>query len=140
MVELSNDDIKCITTFESITGAGVHDCIITENAVVFLIIPGDLGKAIGKKGANITRVRQAFGRQVLIFEDKEDIEQMVRELFAPIPVTHINIHEKMDNKTVYVTVDEKDRGMAIGRNGDRIKTHRQILLRKFNADLRINAR
>lgn len=140
MVELTNDDIKCITTFESITGAAVHDCIIAETAVVFLVAQGDLGKAIGKKGANITRVRQAFGRQVLVFEDRDDIEQMVRELFAPIPITHINIHEKMESKTVYVSVDEKDRGVAIGRNGDRIKIHRQILMRKFNADLRINAR
>lgn len=139
MVEFTNDDIKCISMFESITGAAVHDCIIAESAVVFLVAPGELGKAIGRKGANITRVRQAFGRQVLVFEDKDDIEQMVRELFAPIPVTHINIYEKMDTKTVYVTVDEKDRGSAIGRNGDRIKIHRQILGRKFNADLRINA-
>lgn len=140
MVELTNDDIKCISMFESITGAAVRDCVIADSAVVFLVAPGDLGRAIGKKGANITRVRQAFSRQVLVFEDLDDLEQFVRQLLAPIPITHINMHEKMETKTVYITVDEKDRGTAIGRGGERIKLYRTLLMRKFKCDLRLNAR
>ena len=38
-----------------------------------------------------------------------------------------------------VTVDEADRGAAIGHNGDRIKIHRALLLRKFGCDLRLVA-
>ncbi len=140
MVEFSNDDIKCISIFESITGATALDCILAENAVVFIVAQGDLGRAIGKKGANITRVRQAFMRQVLVFEDNPDIEQFVRSLLAPIPITHINIHEKSDSKTVYVTVEDKDRGTAIGKGGERVKLHRQMLQRKFNCDLKLISR
>lgn len=46
MVELSNDDIKCMGAFESITGAMVMDCLIAENAVAFIVKKGDLGHAL----------------------------------------------------------------------------------------------
>lgn len=137
MVELSHDDIKCIAEFETLTGATVKDCLITPEAVSFIVKQGDLGKAIGKKGSNITRVRQAFARQVLVFEDSDDIGQFIRNLFGQIPVTNINIHEKMESKTAFVSVDERDRGSAIGRDGNRIKTGRQLLMRRFNCDLRL---
>lgn len=137
MVELSNDDIKCIAEFEAATGAAVVDCLIAPEAVSFIVKQGELGKAIGKKGANITRVRQMFARQVLVFEDSPDMEQFIRNLFGTIPVRNINVHEKMDSKTAFVSVDEKDRGSAIGRDGNRIKTGRQLLMRRFNCDLRL---
>ena len=137
MIELSKDDMKCIAAFESLTGAGVRDCLILENAVAFIVSQGDLGKAIGKKGANITRVRNTFARQVLVFEDSDDIQQFIRNLFGAIPVTNINVHEKMESKIAFVTVDEKDRGNAIGRNGDRIKVGRSLLQRRFGCDLRL---
>ncbi|VVC00681.1 KH domain protein [uncultured archaeon] len=137
MVELSKDDLKCIQTFESITGAMVKDCLITDTAVAFIVAAGDLGRAIGKKGAAITRVRQEFARQILVFEDSEDMEQFIRNLFGNIPVKSINVHEKMESKTAFVAVDEQDRGQAIGRNGERIKLGRALLLRRFNCDLRL---
>lgn len=137
MVELSHDDIKCIAEFESLTGATVKDCLIAENAVAFIVKQGDLGRAIGKKGSNITRVRNSFARQVLVFEDSDDLEQFVRNLFGAIAVKNINVHEKMESKTAFVTVDEQDRGSAIGRDGNRIKLGRALLLRRFNCDLRL---
>lgn len=140
MVEINNDDLKALSTFEGLTGASASDVLITESAVVFLVQKEDMGRAIGAKGANITRVRQAFGRQVLIFEDNADMEQFLRALFSPIPITHINLHERSSDKTVYVTVDEKDRGAAIGKGGERIKIQRALLQRKFGCDLRLATR
>jgi N utilization substance protein A len=137
MVELSKDDLRCITEFESVTGAAVVDCLITDAAVAFIVKQGDLGRAIGKKGANITRVRQMFARQVLVFEDSGDMEQFIRNLFGAIPVKNINVHEKMESKIAFVQVDELDRGSAIGKGGERIKLCRALLQRRFGCDLRL---
>ena len=137
MIELTKDDMKCIEEFETQTGAAVVDCLISDAAVAFIVKQGDLGRAIGKKGSNITRVRQAFARQVLVFEDSPDMEQFIRNLFGSIAVKNINVHEKSDSKIAYVTVDEQDRGNAIGRNGDRIKVGRSLLQRRFGCDLRL---
>ncbi len=140
MVEINNDDLKALDTFENLTGATATDVLIMDSAVVFLVARGEMGKAIGAKGANITRVRQAFSRQVLVFEENPDMEQFLRGLFAPIPITTINVHERSNDKTVYVTVDEKDRGAAIGKSGERIKVQRALLQRKFGCDLRLVAK
>ena len=137
MIELSKDDMKCIEEFESQTGAAVVDCLISDAAVAFIVKQGDLGRAIGKKGANITRVRQAFARQVLVFEDSDDMGQFIRNLFGQIPVKNINVHEKMESKIAFVSVDEQDRGSAIGRDGERIKLGRALLQRRFGCDLRL---
>jgi N utilization substance protein A len=137
MIELSKDDMKCIAEFESLTGASVRDCLITDAAVAFIVEKGDLGKAIGKKGANITRVRQAFARQILVFEDADDLEQFVRNLFGAVPIRSMNVHDKMESKIAYAVVDEKDRGSAIGKNGERIKLCRSLLQRRFGCDLRL---
>ena len=137
MIELSKDDIKCITAFESLTGATVKDFLITDSAVAFVVKQGDLGRAIGKKGANITRVRQMFARQVLVFEDSDDVGQFIRNLFGNVQVKNINIHEKMDSKTAFVGVEGQDRGSAIGKNGERIKLCRALLLKRFGCDLRL---
>lgn len=137
MVELSNDELKCIAEFEEMTGAAVKDCVLTPDAVAFIVLKGELGKAIGKHGSNITRVRQRFARQILVFEDADDITQFIRNLFGQVPVRNINVHEKTDSKTAFVSVDDSDRGTAIGRDGNRIKTCRAILMRRFNCDLRL---
>jgi transcription termination/antitermination protein NusA len=137
MVELTNDEMKCIASFESATGATVKDCLITDDAVAFIVKQGDLGRAIGKKGSNITRVRQMFARQVMVFEDAEEMEQFIRNLFGAVPVKNINVHEKMESKIAFVSVDEQDRGSAIGRGGNRIKLGRSLLMRRFNCDLRL---
>ena len=83
------------------------------------------------------QLRQAFARQVLVFEDSDDMEQFIRNLFGQIPVKSINVHEKMESKTAFVSVDEKDRGSAIGRDGERIKLGRALLQRRFGCDLRL---
>ncbi|PIT84443.1 NusA-like transcription termination signal-binding factor [Candidatus Micrarchaeota archaeon CG10_big_fil_rev_8_21_14_0_10_45_29] len=137
MVELTNDDLKALTIFEKLTGASATDLLIGEKSVVFLVAKGDMGRAIGPKGAHITRVRNAFSRQVLVFEESSDMEEFLRAIFSPIAIKNINIHEKNNDKTVYVSVDDKDRGAAIGRNGDRIKLHRELILRKFRCNLRL---
>ena len=74
---------------------------------------------------------------LLVFEDSPDMEQFIRNLFGSIAVKNINVHEKSDSKIAYVTVDEQDRGNAIGRNGDRIKVGRSLLQRRFGCDLRL---
>ncbi|MEM4137593.1 MAG: NusA-like transcription termination signal-binding factor [Candidatus Anstonellaceae archaeon] len=137
MLELSNNELKAISIFEKITGVVPSDVYISPNSVVFFVPFSLMGKAIGKKGSKITKVRQAFARQVLIFEETDNLEQFIRNIFNPVNIKNINIHEKMNNKIVYVTIDPNDRGIAIGKNGNRIKLHQALLKRKFNCELRL---
>ncbi len=137
MVELTSDHLKCMSLFEQLTDSIVLDCLIDPNAFMFVVKQGDLGKAIGRKGASINRVRTAFGKSVFIIEDADSIEQFIKNMFSNIQVTGINIHEKMNNRVAYVTVAEKDRGATIGKSGERIKLNRSLLMRRYGCDLRV---
>jgi N utilization substance protein A len=137
MIELSNDELKALAVFEKITGVIPTDVCILPHAIVFLVPFSEMGKAIGAKGSKITKIRQVFARQVLIFEDIDNLEEFIKNIFLPIKVKNINIHEKKNNKIVYVIIDTADRGAAIGRNGNRIKLYQALLKRRFNCDLRL---
>ncbi|MFN3909932.1 MAG: NusA-like transcription termination signal-binding factor [Candidatus Anstonellaceae archaeon] len=137
MIELSNDELKALAIFEKITGVVPSDVYISNHAVVFFVPFSEMGKAIGQKGSKITKVRQSFARQVLVFEETSDLEQFIKNIFAPVNIKNINIHEKKNNKIVYAIIDSADRGIAIGRDGNRIKLHQALVKRKFNCDLKL---
>jgi len=137
MVELTSDHLKCMSLFEKLTGSIVKDCLIDEGAFVFVVKQGDLGKAIGKKGSSINRTRTAFGKPVFVVEDADTIEQFIKNMFANIPITSINIHDKMNTRIAYVTVEERDRGASIGKGGERVKLNRSLLMRRYGCDLKL---
>ena len=140
MVELDNNSLKCISIFEGITGAAVADCMMVEGSFSFVVPQGQMGRAIGKKGSSINRVRTAFKKPVYIFEDSDTMEGFIKNLFVNIPIKNINIHEKISDKVAYVTVSESDRGQAIGKSGLRVKVCRAMLKRRFGCDLKINSK
>lgn len=134
---ISNDDIKCISLFESITGATVKDCLFEGEAAAFLVNEKQIGRAIGRGGSNIERVRKSFNKNVYVFEYSPDVAEFVKNLFAPFPVRDINIQDKNNSRTALVKIDSKHRGSAIGRGGEKIKLARALLQRHFECDLRL---
>ena len=137
MVKLGNDEIKCIALFEQITGAGAEDCLIEPARLTFLVKPGDAGKAIGRGGANIRRARDAFRKGVEVFESANTLEGFVRNLFPGVAVKSVSIREAGGAKAAHVMVEEKDRGAAIGKGGERIKLARIMLERHYGAELKL---
>ncbi|VVB66184.1 KH domain protein [Candidatus Gugararchaeum adminiculabundum] len=140
MVKIGNDELKCIASFEELTGAAVEDCMLEENSFTFLVRKGDLGKAIGKGGQTIQRVRQQFGKNIRVVENAEEIEKFAANLFAPVNVFEVKVQEKDGKKHVTVVVNEKDRGPAIGRDGEKVKMARAMLERRFGAELKLASR
>ena len=138
LVKLDNDDLKRISLFESITGAMVKDCVVLPDGnLVFLVKEGDLGRAIGKKGMAINKARGAFKKRVDVFESSESLEGFVKNLFPGIELKTFDVKDRSGRKQVVITVDSKDRGAVIGRNGDRIKLARTLLDRHYEADLKL---
>lgn len=112
----------------------------TEWGYVFLVQKADLGRAIGKHGATLQRLRTALRTNVFVFADSEDLEEFVRSLFNNIAILNIEIREAMGEKAVFLMVEEKDRGLAIGKEGMRIKIAKQLLKKKFNSTISIKTR
>ncbi len=142
MIKLTSDDIKILATFERMTGVQPGDVLLADDWVAFLVGEGEAGKAIGKGGMNIARVRDAFsGKSVFIIESNDEPAKFARNLFSNVRVSNIKESGSNNSRTIVVTVDSRDRGNAIGRGGERIKMARALMSRHFpNTELRLESR
>jgi N utilization substance protein A len=133
-IRLGSDEIKYITLFESLTGATVVDCVQEENSLGFLVKKGDMGRAIGKKGANIEKVRKSVGKSVWIVESDDDQQEFMKKLFEPVKLHRIQFKEGDNGKNAVIEVEKKDRRRVLGSEGSRIKIARQFARRHHMID------
>jgi len=126
--------MRLISQFESLTGAGARDCVIDarHDRVIFIINPGEMGLAIGKKGASIRKASEALDRRVEVVEYSDDLIQFIRNCFLPAQVMSIEIEGEDDSRVAQIEVREDDRGLAIGKEGKNILKAKQLLRRQFD--------
>ena len=114
--------MRMIAQFENLTGAGARDCVVDDKfgRILFVINPGEMGLAIGKKGASIKKASDAFGKKVEVVEYNPDKVQFIRNCFLPVQVMTVTFEEDEDGEIAYVEVRDDDRGLAIGKEGRNI--------------------
>ncbi len=139
-VELTGDDLSMFSNFESVTHVMPSDYLNAETSIIFLVSADSLGKAIGKKAVNIERLKAIFRKRVIIVADSDDPEIFLRNFFGNIQIFNTEIRDVMGEKYIILTIEEKDRGIAIGRDGERIKAAKVFLKKKFNATVQLKTR
>jgi len=130
-IKLGADEMRYIALFEGLTGAKVHDCIIHENEakLTFVVRAGDIGLAIGKGGNKIQKAKRVIGKSVEVVEHSADPVEFVKNALAPARVRRVNIVEREGKKIAFIDVEEQDRGIAVGREGKKIRCAKKLVLR-----------
>jgi N utilization substance protein A len=126
--------MRYIALFESITGANVKDCILDDdvNRVIFVVKEGDIGVAIGRNGKNIHLLEKMTGKKHEIIEHSENPAQFIKNALRPARVNEIRITERPDGKSIaVVSVNPRDKGVAIGKNGKNAERIRFLAKRYF---------
>jgi N utilization substance protein A len=133
---ISNDELALLNTFERATGAKANDVLAEPDCVTFIVQQGELGRAIGKQGANLERLRRAFGKNVELVEDADTLRAFLANVFRGVEFLSIEDKEDAANgrKVVFLKVSEAHRGKAIGRGGSKINKARALVKRKFGYD------
>lgn len=137
---LNEDCMRFISQFESLTGASSRDCVIDERnqRIILVVNPGEMGKAIGKKGASIRRASEEMGRKIEVVEYSTNPEQFLRNCFLPAKVTSVEFSEENGEKIARVGVSDEDRGLAIGKEGKNIFKAKKLAQRQHNiADVQL---
>ena len=134
-IKITCDEMRYIALFESISGASVKDCIIDEEQerAIFIVNQGQVGVAIGKGGRNIHTLERMTGKKHEIIEYSEDPVQFIKNALKPAQVREVRITEKTDGKKMaVVTINPKDKGVAIGKNGKNAERLRFLSKRYFD--------
>ena len=141
-ITISEDDMRLIAQFENLTGAGARDCVVDEkfSRILFVINPGEMGLAIGKKGASVKKASDAFGKKVEVVEYNPDKVQFLRNCFLPVQIQTVTFEQNEEGDEVaYIEVQAEDRGLAIGKEGKNIIKAKKLAFRQFdlvNVELR----
>jgi len=135
-IKLTQEEMNYMSLFQDVTKVTVRDCIIdTENnRIIFLVDPQFMGIAIGKSGLNVRKLRKIIGKDVEIVAYSENLEDMVKNLMAPARVRSVKIVDSDSKKSVYITVDPQDKGLAIGKSGKNVTRAKLILKRYMDID------
>jgi len=130
-IKFDIDAMKFMSMFESMTGARLKDCIISEDSIVFIVKDGEIAKAIGKKGSNVRRLENSFKKKIKITEFNETLAKFVENLAYPAKVESVNQEEKI---VTIKTVDSHSRGLIIGRGASILRGYESIVKRYFDID------
>ena len=135
-IRLTNEEMRYIALFESMTGATSEDCLIDEKnrRIIFVVKKGDMGLAIGKNGKNIDTLQKMTDRQIEVVENAETPEELIKNSLSPARISNMRVTENPERKIAVVEVRSKDKAMAIGRNGRTIEKTRKLVKRYFKID------
>lgn len=120
--------MKFMSLFESITRAKLKDCIVRENMILFIVHPGEIGKAVGSKGVNVRKLERALNKKVKIVEFSPEPVNFIKNLIHPLQVKEITEDEGVYTLT---PLDLKTRGMLIGRNASHLRAYEDVVKRYF---------
>jgi len=129
--------MKYMALLENMTGATIVDCIIdnAEDTVIFAVKKGEVGLAVGRGGEKIKRFRTMTNKQVEIFEYVGEAEKFIKNALKPAKVKEIRLVDRTSGgRIAMVKVEGKDKGIAIGKNGQNIKKIRFLANRYFGLD------
>jgi len=133
-IRLTSKEMSYIALFENMTGATARDCIVDDelNRIIFIVKEGDLGVAIGKNGKNIHLLERMTGKKHEIIEHSDRPDQFIRNALKPAKVNEVRITERPDGKSIaVVSVNPRDKGVAIGKNGRNAERIRFLAKRYF---------
>jgi len=133
-IKFTSVEMRYIALFQSITGATVKDCIVDGdlNRIIFVVKEGSIGMAIGKRGKNIHLLEKMTGKKHEVIEHSDNPAQFIKNALKPAKVDEVRITERMDGKTIAViSVNPRDKGVAIGKNGRNAERIRFLAKRYF---------
>ncbi len=136
-IKLTADEMRYMALFENVTGAASRDCLIENetNKIIFITKANEAGLAVGRNGLNVKTLRRMTGRNIEIIEYADTAIDFIKNAFNPARIREVRITEKPDGrKFAVVNVDPKDKGVAIGKGGEKAERVRQLVRRYFGID------
>ncbi len=133
-ISFNEDTLRIIGLFQRVTRSTAKDLLETPEKLVFVVKEGEGGKAIGKGGKNIARLREMIGKEIKVIEYSSMPEQFLRNIFRSYNIKGVEIEEREKGLHATVSVETTQKGLAIGRDAKNLKVARELMSRHHNID------
>lgn len=124
---LDIDALRLARVFQQVSGVGVRDCV-SGDVMVFVVNPGEIGRAVGKGGINVRNLEKKFKKKIKIVEYSDDLEQFIKNVVSPYEIVDFS---ESDGIVVMGAKDLKTRGMLIGRSASHLRFYESIIKRFY---------
>ncbi|QYZ79732.1 NusA-like transcription termination signal-binding factor [Methanofollis formosanus] len=127
---------RYIEELRILTKSVAVDCIIDDrfDRVIYVIKPGDMGLAIGKKGENIRKMQKVLGKRIEMVEYAEEREAFIANILRPAEVDSVKTDETT-GKLEIVIRKKSELGIAIGKGGSTVEKARLLVRRFFGEEV-----
>ncbi len=120
--------LQTMSLFEKITHAKLRDCIVDESQIVFVVMPNEMGKALGMNAVNVRKLSTLLKKRIRIVEYSDDCISFIKSLLYPVLVKDIVVEEGV---VTIAASDAHSRGLLIGRNAMHLRANEAIVQRYF---------
>ena len=130
-ITFNTEMLKFMNLFETLTHAKLKDCFFDREKLVFLVEPGEMGKALGRNKANIMKLEKMLNRKIKIVEFSPNRLQFITNYLAPLRITDI----KEEGDLIIITgADTKTKGLIIGIKARNLRNLEKIVSKYFKID------
>ncbi|HHE36880.1 MAG TPA: NusA-like transcription termination signal-binding factor [Candidatus Woesearchaeota archaeon] len=130
-ITFNTEMLKFMNLFETLTHAKLKDCFFDREKLVFLVEPGEMGKALGRNKANIMKLEKMLKRKIKIVEFSPNRLQFITNYLAPLRI--IDIKEEGD-LVIITGPDTKTKGLIIGIKAQNLRNLEKIVSKYFKIE------
>lgn len=130
-ITFDTEILKFMALFENMTRSKLKDCFFDRDKLVFLVDPGEMGKALGKNKMHVIKLEKMLKRKVKIVEFNPERMQFITNYLAPLKI--LNVKEEGDIVTV-TGADTKTKGLIIGIKAQNLRNLEKIASKYFTIE------
>lgn len=130
-VKLTNEEIQFINAFESLSGVAPRDCIVDGESIIYLVKKEAMGKAIGRHGSTIKKIKQRLGKSVEVMEFCNDAKTFLEKALREVKFKEISLEDDINGKKcLSVALDSENKRKLLSSIG-RLKKAKKVLSRNY---------
>jgi len=122
--------MRYINLFSKISRVNTTNCFVYNNVIIFAVPRDKVSQAIGKRGANMKKVGEAFQKKVKVIpmpKGREEMKNFIENIVSPVGFNKIEIKDN----NVTISAGKLNKAALIGRGRAREKELGEILKRVF---------
>lgn len=133
-VKYTNEDLQLLKIFTVFGNVEVKDLVKDEkfNRIFVVVKKGDVGKAVGKNGWLVNSAKKVAGKDIIVVEYSDNLEEFVRGLLGNVSRAEIKQNEGQEGKVLILQVPQEEKGLVIGARGQNIEKIKLLTKRYFN--------